>query len=179
MTPPVRLRDIEARHPTPWGAKSAMQTIRLTPSSTADERARPGPGRDLRPLLAGAATAVAGTGALLAFTDSGASSRGPFALFYLLAAPAVAIGAALRGLDPFARVLTALAGAVALDMLVAQGMLATHHWTWRGGLVAVTTISLFLLLLVLLRPVERILERISRNTRKTSSSCGTRSAKVS
>ncbi|MFK0283340.1 hypothetical protein ACIQVL_23165 [Streptomyces sp. NPDC090499] len=89
------------------------------------------------------------------------------ALFFLLAAPAAAIGAALRGLDPPARVLTALAGAVALDMLVAQGMLATHHWSWRGGIVAVAAISV---LLVLLRPVERILKRMSRRTGKIRSS---------
>ncbi|MFK0152684.1 hypothetical protein ACIQVK_11490 [Streptomyces sp. NPDC090493] len=144
-----------------------MQTIGLKTSSTADERARPGPGRDLGPLLTGAATAVAGTGALLAFTDWGSSLRGPLALFFLLAAPAAAIGAALRGLDPPARVLTALAGAVALDMLVAQGMLATHHWSWRGGIVAVAAISV---LLVLLRPVERILKRMSRRTGKIRSS---------
>ncbi|WP_150134843.1 hypothetical protein [Streptomyces hyaluromycini] len=147
-----------------------MQTIRLKTSSTADERARPGPGRDLGPLLAGVATAVAGTGALLALTDSGSSPRGPFALFFLIAAPAVAIGLALRGLDPFARVLTALAGAVALDMLIAQGMLATHRWSWRGGIVAVTAISILLLLLVLLRPVERILKRTSRRAGKIRSS---------
>ncbi|MFD8815835.1 hypothetical protein ACFV23_31190 [Streptomyces sp. NPDC059627] len=147
-----------------------MQTIRLKTSSTADERARPGPGRDLGPLFAGAATAVAGFGALLALTDSESSLRGPLGLFFLLAAPAAAIGLALRGLDPFARVLTALAGAVALDMLIAQGMLATHHWSWRGGIIAVTAISLLLLLLVLLRPVERILERIPRRAGKIRSS---------
>ncbi|MGW1618615.1 hypothetical protein [Streptomyces sp. NPDC002172] len=96
--------------------------------------------------------------------------RGPFALFFLLAAPAAAIGAALRGFDPFARALTALAGAVALDMLVAQGMLAFHRWSWCGGIVAVTAISLLLLLLVLLRPVERILERMPRRTGKIRSS---------
>ncbi|MFF4119789.1 hypothetical protein ACFY0P_40990 [Streptomyces sp. NPDC001714] len=147
-----------------------MQTIRLKTSSTADERARPGPGRDLGPLFAGVATAVAGTGALLALTDSGSSLRGPFALFFLIAAPAAAIGAALRGLDPPARALTALAGAVALDMLIAQGMLATHRWSWRGGIVAVTAISLLVLLLVLLRPVERILRRKSRRAGKIRSS---------
>ncbi|MFG2956862.1 hypothetical protein ACGF5O_24455 [Streptomyces sp. NPDC048291] len=147
-----------------------MQTIRLKTSSTAGERARPGPGRDLGPLLAGAATAVAGTGALLALIDSGSALRGPLALFFLLAAPAAAIGAALRGLDPPARALTALAGAVALDMLVAQGMLATHHWSWRGGIVAVAAISVLLLLLVLMRPVERILKRMSRRAGKIRSS---------
>ncbi|MEU0964610.1 hypothetical protein ABZ357_03895 [Streptomyces sp. NPDC005917] len=140
-----------------------MQTIRLkTPSPEGDDRARPGPGRDLGPLLAGAATAVAGTGALLALTGSGSPPRVPFTLFFLLAAPAVAIGLALRGLDPFARTLTALAGAVALDMLIAQGMLATHHWSWRGGIIAVTGISILLLLLVRLRPVERILRRTGK-----------------
>ncbi|WP_079178848.1 hypothetical protein [Streptomyces humi] len=110
-------------------------------------------------MLAGAATAVGATGALLALTESGSSSRAPLVLLFLLAAPAAAVALALRGLDPFARVLTALAGAVALDMLVAQGMLATHRWSWRGGIVAVTAISLLLLLLVRLRPVERILKR--------------------
>ncbi|MGW7241951.1 hypothetical protein [Streptomyces sp. NPDC054804] len=148
-----------------------MQTIRLkTPSPEGDERARPGPGRDLGPLLAGAATAVSGTGALLALTDSGSSLHGPFTLLFLIAAPAGAIGLALRGLDPFARALTALAGAVALDMLIAQGMLATHRWSWRGGVVAVTAISVLLLLLVRLRPVERILKRTSRRTGKIRSS---------
>ncbi|MGW7419189.1 hypothetical protein ACWGJB_03845 [Streptomyces sp. NPDC054813] len=148
-----------------------MQAIRFkTPSPEGDERARPGPGRDLGPLLAGAATAVAGTGALLALTDSGSSLRGPFTLFFLFAAPAGAIGLTLRGLDPFARTLTALAGAVALDMLIAQGMLATHRWSWRGGVVAVTAISVLLLLLVRLRPVERILKRMSRRTGKIRSS---------
>ncbi|MGW2959553.1 hypothetical protein ACWDGI_13840 [Streptomyces sp. NPDC001220] len=148
-----------------------MQTIGFkTPSSEGDQRARPGPGRGLGPLLAGAATAVAGTGALLALTDSGSPLRGPFTLLFLIAAPAGAIGLALRGLDPFARALTALAGAVALDMLIAQGMLATHRWSWRGGVVAVTAISVLLLLLVRMRPVERILERTSRRTGKVRSS---------
>ncbi|MGW2702217.1 hypothetical protein [Streptomyces sp. NPDC001340] len=88
-------------------------------------------------------------GALLALTDADSPLRGPCTLFFLLAAPAVAIGAALRGLDPFGRVLTALAGSVALDMLVAQGMLAVHRWSVRGGVVAVTALSVLLLLLVL------------------------------
>ncbi|MEV7321086.1 hypothetical protein [Streptomyces sp. NPDC093970] len=148
-----------------------MQTIRpKTPPPDGDTRVRPGPGRDLGPLLAGAATAVAGTGALLALTDSGLPLRGPFTLLFLIVAPAAAIGPALRGLDPFARALTALAGAVAIDMLVAQGMLATHRWSWRGGVVAVTAISVLLLLLVRLRPVERITERMSRRAGKIRSS---------
>ncbi|MFH0517174.1 hypothetical protein ACHBTE_08350 [Streptomyces sp. M41] len=113
------------------------------------ERARSGPGRDLTPLLAGAATAVGGFGAVLALVDSGSPLRGPFTLFFLLAAPAAAIAAALRGLEPFGRTVAAVAGAVVVNMLVAQGMLAVHRWSVRGGIVAVTAISALLLLLVL------------------------------
>ncbi|MET7691242.1 hypothetical protein ABZT06_25225 [Streptomyces sp. NPDC005483] len=108
-------------------------------------------GRDLTPLLAGAATAVAGCGALLALIGSDSPLRAPLTLFFLLAAPAAGIAAALRGFDPFARVLASLAGSVVLDMLVAQGMLATHRWSARGGVLAVTVISVLVLLLVLMR----------------------------
>ena len=129
-----------------------MQTIRIRTSSTdGAERARPGPARDLSPLLAGAATAVGGLGAILALVDSDSLLRGPFTLFFLLTAPAVAIAAALGGLAPLGRVLTALAGSVVVNMLVAQGMLATHRWSWRGGIVAVAAISALLLLLVWVR----------------------------
>ncbi|MEU6776167.1 hypothetical protein [Streptomyces sp. NPDC046759] len=106
------------------------------------------------PLLAGAATAVAAFGALLSLIDSGSWLRGPCSLFFLLAAPAVALAAALRGLDPFGRALCSLAGSVVVNMLIAQGMLAVHRWSVRGGVVAVTVLSLLLLLLVLFR--ERI-----------------------
>lgn len=118
-------------------------------------RGRTGPGRNLSPLLAGAATAVGAVGATLALTGSGSPLRGPCALFFLLAAPAAAIAAALRGLDPYGRALTALAGAVVVDMLVAQGMLAVHHWSVRGGVVAVAGISLLLLLSVLATGTSR------------------------
>ncbi|MER8061311.1 MULTISPECIES: hypothetical protein [unclassified Streptomyces] len=107
--------------------------------------------RELSPLLAGAAAAVPTAGALLALTGSGAALRGPGALLFLLLAPAAALATALRGLDPFARALCALAGAVVVDMLVAQVMLATHRWSVRGGVAAVAVLSLLLLLLVLLR----------------------------
>ncbi|MFG2605194.1 hypothetical protein ACGFT2_16855 [Streptomyces sp. NPDC048514] len=123
-------------------------------SSTGTQERRPGPGRVPAPLLAGAATAVAAVGALLASVDSASPLRGPCALFFLVMAPATAVATALRGLDPFGRALCALAGAVAVDMLVAQGMLAIHRWSIRGGVVAVTVLSLALLLLSLFR--ERI-----------------------
>ena len=144
LTPLRALRDIEARHPARWGAKSPMQTIRIK---------RPA---ELSPLLAGAATAVGGFGALLALVDSGSPLRGPLTLFFLLAAPATAIGAALRGLEPFGRTLAAVAGAIVLNMLVAQGMLAVHRWSVRGGIIAVTVISFLLLLgCVTVKPTKR------------------------
>ena len=129
-----------------------MQTIHGTTTTSEDaEREREGPGRDLTPLLAGAATAVGAIGAVLALTGSDSPLRGPFTLFFLLAAPAAAIGAALRGLDPFGRLVASVAGAVVLDMLVAQAMLALHQWSVRGGIVAVTAISALILLPVITR----------------------------
>lgn len=129
-----------------------MQTLRIKRVPTDGvERARSGPGRDLTPLLAGAAVAVGGVGALLALVDSGSPLRGPFALFFLFAAPAAAIAAVLRGLDPFGRVLTSVAGAVVVDMLVAQGMLAVHRWSVDGGIIAVAAISGLISLSVFMR----------------------------
>ncbi|MEV7202991.1 hypothetical protein [Streptomyces griseoluteus] len=116
---------------------------------------RTGPGRDLSALLAGAATGTAACGALLALMDSGSPLRGPCALFFLLAAPALAIAVALRGLDPFGRLIAGLAGAVALDMLVAQVMLTVHRWSVTGGIVAVTVLSLLILLATRVRQGAR------------------------
>lgn len=103
------------------------------------------------PLLAGVAAAVAGVGALLAFADADSVLRGPFTLFFLLVAPGAAIGAVLRGLEPFGRVVTSLAGAIAVNLLVAQGMIATHSWSVTGGITAVTVISSLVLLPSLVR----------------------------
>jgi hypothetical protein len=114
---------------------------------------------DLSPLLAGAATAVAGCGALLAFADSNSPLRGPFTLFFLLATPAAAIAAGLRALEPFGRLLTAVAGSVVVNMLVAQGMLAVHRWSVRGGLVAVTVLSALMLLPAVARGLRGTVRR--------------------
>ncbi|WP_261800700.1 hypothetical protein [Streptomyces sp. PBH53] len=171
----ARLRHIEARHPARRGAKSPMQTLRIetpSPDGAADDAdgARTtgpgagqgaGPGRGLSPLLAGAATAVAAAGALLALTDTATPLRGPCTLFFLLMAPAAAIAAALRGLRPFGRAVTALAGAVVVDMLVAQTMLAVHRWSVRGGVVAVAALSALILLAA--APVALHQARISKN----------------
>ncbi|MDT9696207.1 hypothetical protein [Streptomyces sp. P17] len=136
-----------------------MQTLRLKTSSTEGaQRAGPGPG-DLAPLLAGAATAVGAAGALLALADSDSPLRGPLTLFFLLAAPAAAIAATLRGLEPFGRTLASLAGAVVVNMLVAQGMLALNGWSATGGIVAVTALSSLIFLLVLVRRLRGRTER--------------------
>ncbi|MFF7355531.1 MULTISPECIES: hypothetical protein [Streptomyces] len=98
---------------------------------------------------------------MLALVDSPSVLRGPCALFFLLTAPAVALATVLRGLDRFGRTLCALAGSVVLNMLVAQGMLAVHSWSVRGGVVTVTVLSVLLPLAVLLR--ERISGKRTRN----------------
>ncbi|WNZ12748.1 hypothetical protein [Streptomyces sp. 11x1] len=126
-----------------------MQTLRIKPSSS-------GSGG---PLLAGVAAAVAGVGAVLAFAGSDSVLRGPFALFFLLVAPGAAIGAALHGLEPFGRVVTSLAGAIAVNLLVAQGMIATHSWSVTGGITAVTVISSLVILPSLVRLLRGRTER--------------------
>jgi len=129
-----------------------MQTLGIKPpSSDEDGWSGQDPGRDLFPLLTGVAVVVATVGAILALGDANSPLRGPFTLFFLLAAPAMAVGAALRGLDPFARTVVSVAGAITIDLLVAEGMLAVHRWSVRGGIVAVTVISSLVLLLALVR----------------------------
>ncbi|MBZ3902673.1 hypothetical protein PV517_36395 [Streptomyces griseiscabiei] len=126
-----------------------MQTLGIKPSLSG------GGG----PLLAGVAAAVAGVGAALAFAGSDSVLRGPFTLFFLLVAPGAAIGAVLRGLEPFGRIVTSLAGAVAVNLLVAQGMIATHSWSMTGGITAVTVISSLVLLPSLVRLMRGRTER--------------------
>ncbi|KAA6224386.1 hypothetical protein CP973_13245 [Streptomyces albofaciens JCM 4342] len=102
------------------------------------------PGRwraDSVPVLAGAAVAVGGVGAFLALADLASPVRAPCTLFFLVLAPAAALAAALGRLDPLSRTVVAGAGAVALDLLVAQAMLALHLWSARGGVVAVAVLS--------------------------------------
>ncbi|UNO44303.1 hypothetical protein KGS77_29655 [Streptomyces sp. MST-110588] len=96
---------------------------------------------DAAPLLAGAAVGVGGVGAVLALADLSSSVRAPFTLFFLVLAPAAAIGAALGRMDPLSRTVVAGAGAVAVDLLVAQVMLSLHIWSARGGVVAVAALS--------------------------------------
>ncbi|MFI9722520.1 hypothetical protein ACIHFE_23155 [Streptomyces sp. NPDC052396] len=110
----------------------------------AQPRGHPG---DSLPVVAGVAMAIAAVGAALALADIGSPARAPFTLFFLLVAPACAIAAALRGLDPLSRSVVATGGAVAVDLLTAQTMLALHSWSVRGGVAAVGAVSLLLFLL--------------------------------
>ncbi|MEB8339922.1 hypothetical protein [Streptomyces endophyticus] len=107
-----------------------MQTIGIKPSSS-----------DGPYLLAGAGIVAGGAGFVLALSHAGSPLRGPLALFFLLAAPGSAFAAALRGLDPWARALASAAGAVAVVMLVTQGMLAVHRWSVTGGVLTVAILS--------------------------------------
>ncbi|MEU7577442.1 hypothetical protein AB0B50_07555 [Streptomyces sp. NPDC041068] len=133
-----------------------MQTIRIKPLPS-DMGQHTGQDRDrtLLPLLAGAAVAVGAVGAVLALIDLSSPLRGPFTLFFLLAAPGAAIGAALRSLEPWGRIVASVSGAVALDLLVAQGMLALHVWSVRGGVAVVAALSSLILLLTVVRRLRR------------------------
>lgn len=144
MTAPTALRDIEARHPALSGGNVAhaddtyrniLKSVGQRPDAVARGR------RDRRGGIRRAARVL----------RLRLAAARPLTLFFLLAAPAAGIAAALRGFDPFARVLASLAGSVVLNMLVAQGMLATHRWSARGGVMAMAVISALILLLVLMR----------------------------
>ncbi|MFI6090344.1 hypothetical protein [Streptomyces sp. NPDC051218] len=135
-----------------------MQTIRIkSPSSDTGREPDDRPVRrdDALSLLAGTAVAVGAVGAMLALTDIDSPLRGPFTLFFLLAVPGSAIAAALRGLDPWGRIIASVSGAVAVNLLVAQAMLALHMWSVRGGVAAITAIGTLIHLLVLARRLRR------------------------
>ncbi|MEV8316816.1 hypothetical protein AB0Q95_21875 [Streptomyces sp. NPDC059900] len=135
-----------------------MQTIRIKAPSSDTARGPSDPPirhEDALPLLAGTAVAVAAVGAMLALTDIASPLRAPFTLFFLLAAPGAAIAAALRGLEPWGRILASVSGAVAVNLLVAQAMLALHIWSVRGGVAAITVIGSLIYLLVLVRRLRR------------------------
>ncbi|WP_428955678.1 hypothetical protein [Streptomyces sp. cg35] len=123
-----------------------MQTIGIKQPSSDGAGEAPS-GRDALHLLAGAGVVAGGAGLVLALSGAQSPLRGPLTLFFLLAAPGAAFAAALRGFDPWARCLVSAAGAIAVVMLVAQGMLATHHWSVDGGVIAVGASSALAFLL--------------------------------
>ncbi|GAB7034455.1 hypothetical protein AB0G35_35550 [Streptomyces sp. NPDC021749] len=94
-----------------------------------------------RSLALGAGVAAGVMGAVLALTDLDSPLRAPFALFFLLMAPAGALAVALGPMDPLGRAVVAGAGALAVDLLVAQAMVTLHEWSVRGGVLAVAAFS--------------------------------------
>ncbi|MFJ9418108.1 hypothetical protein ACIRPT_28735 [Streptomyces sp. NPDC101227] len=99
------------------------------------------PASGLTALRAGAAFGIAALGAVLASAGIASPLRAPCTLFLLLGAPAPAIGAALGGLDPLGRAVVAVAGAAAVNLLVAGTMLALDAWSVRGGVITVAALS--------------------------------------
>jgi hypothetical protein len=90
------------------------------------------------------ANLLAALGTLLVAVMLAAGGGGlPAALIaaFLVAAPATAVAVPPRGLDPLARTLLALAAAVVVNVLVAEGMVATGRWSIPGGVAAVGVIS--------------------------------------
>jgi hypothetical protein len=91
--------------------------------------------------LRGAALIIGGAGAILALTGVSTSIRGPAVLVFLVTAPALAVAALLSRVDPVARGIVAVTAAIAINVLVAEAMLAAAAWSPRAGLVAIAIIS--------------------------------------
>ncbi|MGW1278546.1 hypothetical protein ACWD4V_16540 [Streptomyces tsukubensis] len=103
-------------------------------------------GNDLPPILAGAACALAGTGAVLAVLGSDSPLRAPFVLFLLFAAPAAGLFALLRGLEPGARAAIAAAGAGAIDLGAAAVLSGLEVLSARSSVAVIVTVTALLFL---------------------------------
>ncbi|MGH4021364.1 MAG: hypothetical protein ACRDT0_19470 [Pseudonocardiaceae bacterium] len=76
-----------------------------------------------------------------ALVDGGDGLVAGFTVAFLAVAPAIAVAMPLRGLDPLARTVLALAAAAVVNALVAEAMLATDTWSIPGGVAAVGVVS--------------------------------------
>ncbi|GGO57723.1 MULTISPECIES: hypothetical protein [Streptomyces] len=136
-----------------------MQSISTKSASSGSGRPEQDPDRaprafapaDLTPLLAGVGVAAGCVGAAFALLDLTSPLRAPFVLFFLLAAPGFALSHWLRGLDGWSRAVACASGALVLDLLVAQAMLALHVWSIRGGVAAIAGVSALVFLSALAR----------------------------
>ncbi|GAB2633096.1 hypothetical protein GCM10027168_74520 [Streptomyces capparidis] len=108
-----------------------------------------------RALLAGAALATGALGAALAHPGLGSPLRAPFVLFFLLGAPALAVGAHLRRLDPLTRAVLATAASVLLNLAAAQALLLLGQWAARRDVLAVGALAAALFAAAALRPAVR------------------------
>ncbi|MFE0426476.1 hypothetical protein [Streptomyces sp. NPDC058953] len=103
-------------------------------------------GTDLPPILAGAATAAAGIGAVLALAGSDSPLRAPFALLFLLLGPAAGLYAALWRLEPGTRAATAVAGAASVDLAIAAGLSWLEVLTAGASAAAIVAVTALLFL---------------------------------
>ena len=94
--------------------------------------------------LRGAVLTAGGAGTILALTGVSTSIRGPLVLLFLVAAPAMAVAGLLPSLDRPARGIVAVTAAIAVNVLVAEAMLAAGAWSPRAGLLAIAIISLLI-----------------------------------
>lgn len=91
--------------------------------------------------LWGAIGAIGTAGAICALAGLGVAPRGPLVIVFLVAIPALAMAALLRGIDRAGRIVVALTSAIVLDLLVAETMLAAGAWSPRAGLAMIAGIS--------------------------------------
>ncbi len=89
-------------------------------------------------IIVGAQAVLALSFALLHGVDA---TRTGVTIAFLIAAPAMAIAMGLRGIDPLARMVIALAAVAVVNALVAETMLVTGRWSIPGGVAAVGVIS--------------------------------------
>jgi hypothetical protein len=115
----------------------------------------------VRRVLACAVIGAGLGGAGLALAGASSPLRSPLVLLFLFITPLLGVAGLLRGLDPFARIFVACAAMVVINAGVAEAMLATGHWSPRGGLVAIMAISAVLGLVQLpaVRTLGRRMER--------------------
>jgi hypothetical protein len=69
------------------------------------------------------------------------ATRTGVTIAFLIAAPALAMAMGLRGIDPLALMVIALAAVVVVNTLVAEAMLVTGNWSAPGAVAAVGMIS--------------------------------------
>jgi hypothetical protein len=74
-----------------------------------------------------------------------------FTLMFLAVTPAVCFAQLVRGIDPLARAVVAIAAGITLVGLVAEVMLTAEWWTPRGGLITVGVLCLVILGLAMAR----------------------------
>lgn len=88
-----------------------------------------------------AAIAAGGAGAILALANIGTPVRAPLVILFLAVAPAAAIAPPLGGFDRLARLILVSTGAIVINFLVAEVMLAAGVWSPRGSVAAVAVFS--------------------------------------